>query len=47
MHIAPYDNGNNPIVDAENSTVPHSSGPMQLCQERLRSTAEQACIRDN
>ena len=22
MHIAPYDNGNNPIVDAENSTVP-------------------------
>ena len=22
MHIAPYDNGNKPIVDAENSTVP-------------------------
>ncbi len=22
MHIAPYDNGNNPIVDAENKTVP-------------------------
>ena len=22
MHIAPYDNGNKPIVDAEDSTVP-------------------------
>ena len=22
MHIAPYDNGNKPIVEAENSTVP-------------------------
>ena len=22
MHIAPYDNGNKPIVNAENSTVP-------------------------
>ena len=22
MHITPYDNGNKPIVDAENSTVP-------------------------